>query len=281
MPEGDTIWRVAAALRQRILGAVVERVSQGPGTPRGGACGASWGGGLEGRRIEAIEPHGKHLIIRFEGGWALRTHLGREGSWWILRPRQPWPKPAWQARVVLETGDWVAVCFLAPTVELTRRPERSLRSLGPDLLAPSPELGEVLRRARARGPETALGELLLDQRVAAGIGNVYRCETLWAKRRSPWQPAGDLDDRSLRELYAYAAEALRQNAAPGRGFDRRFPDHARPAVHGRGGRPCPRCGTRIDVRRQGQLARYTYFCPACQRDPAPASGSGGAPSFTT
>jgi endonuclease-8 len=252
VPEGDTIWRVAAALRVRILGEVVERSSHT---------------GLEGRRIEGVDAVGKHLLIRFEGGWAVRTHLGMQGSWWVFRPGERWRKPAWQARLVLETRDWVAVCFLAPTVEVTRRPEESLRELGPDLLAADTQVAEVVRRARTADPSTPLGELLLDQRMAAGIGNVYRCETLWAKRRSPWQAIGELDDAQLQNLYAYAAAALRLNLA-GRGFGRRFPDHAAPAVHGRGGRPCPRCGTRIEVRRQGSLPRFTYFCPSCQPDPA-------------
>lgn len=257
MPEGDTIWRIAAALRPRILGKVVERSSHT---------------GLEGRRIEAIEAVGKHLVIRFGGGWAVRTHLGMEGSWWVFRPGERWRKPAWQARLVLETRDWVAVCFSAPTVEVTRRPEHSLRELGPDLLADDPAFDAVLRRARAAEPSTPLGELLLDQRVAAGIGNVYRCETLWAKRRSPWQAARELDDDQLRELYTYAAEALRLNLRD-EGFGRRFPDHAAPAVHGRGGHPCPRCGAGIQVRRQGSLARFTYFCPSCQPDPPNIHGA--------
>lgn len=251
MPEGDTIWRVAAALRARILGEVVERSSHT---------------GFEGRRVEAVDAVGKHLIIRFEGGWAVRTHLGMFGSWWVFRPRERWSLPAWQARVVLETRDWVAVCFLAPTVEVTRQPEQALRGLGPDLLAPEVDLDLVVRRARMLGGETPLGVLLLDQRVAAGIGNVYRCEILWAKRRSPWQPQEELDDPELRDLYAYGMEALRLNLH-GVGYRRRFPDHARAAVHSRGGRPCPRCGTPVEVRRQGTLARFTWFCPSCQPDP--------------
>jgi len=251
VPEGDTIWRVAAALRARILGQVVERSSHT---------------GLEARRIEAIDAVGKHLIIRFEGGWAVRTHLGMHGSWWVFRPGERWSLPAWQARLVLETPDWVAVCFTAPTVEVTRDPEQALRGLGPDLLAPDVDLDLVVRRARMVGGETPLGVLLLDQRVAAGIGNVYRCEILWAKRRSPWQAAEELDDAQLRDLYSYAVEALRLNVRS-EGYRRRFPDHLRPAVHSRGGRPCPRCGSLVQVRRQGVLARFTWFCPTCQPDP--------------
>jgi endonuclease-8 len=195
VPEGDTIWRVAAALRARIAGAIVRRSSHT---------------GLEGRRVEAVEAVGKHLLIRFEGGYVLHTHLGMYGSWYVLRPRERWRKPSWQARAVLETDEWVAVCFLAPTVKITRDAEIATHHLGPDLLRDEFELDVAVRRARALGAEVPLGELLLDQRVAAGIGNVYRCETLWT------------------------------------------------------GKPCPRCGTRIDSRRQGALARWTYFCPRCQ-----------------
>ena len=247
MPEGDTIWRVAAALRARIAGAIVRRSSHT---------------GLEGRRVEAVEAVGKHLLIRFEGGYVLHTHLGMYGSWYVLRPRERWRKPSWQARAVLETDEWVAVCFLAPTVKITRDAEIATHHLGPDLLRDEFELDVAVRRARALGAEVPLGELLLDQRVAAGIGNVYRCETLWAHRLSPWRSAGEISDDELRDLYAYARDALRLNLR-GR-FGRRFPDHAPAAVHARTGKPCPRCGTRIDSRRQGALARWTYFCPRCQ-----------------
>ncbi|MFZ0216401.1 MAG: DNA-formamidopyrimidine glycosylase family protein [Candidatus Dormiibacterota bacterium] len=257
MPEGDTIWRVAAALRTRISGAIVRRASHT---------------GLEGRRIEVVEPVGKHVLIRFDGGYTLRTHLGMHGSWYVHRPGERWRKPAWQARVVLETDEWVAVCFSAAAAEITRDVAAAVRHLGPDLLGDDPDLELVVQRARQLGAETALGELLLDQRVAAGIGNVYRCETLWAHRLNPWRPAGSLGDDELRALYAYARDALRLNVQ-GR-LARRFPDHPSAAVHGRTGRPCPRCRTPIGIRKQGALARWTYFCPRCQAvDGAPADPS--------
>jgi endonuclease VIII len=106
-----------------------------------------------------------------------------------------------------------------------------------------------------------VGELLLDQRVTAGIGNVYRCEVLWHERVNPWTQSATLTDKQLGALFEVAREAMRGNLAGG---PRRFPGYGKEAVHGRGGRPCPRCGTRIQVRAQGEHARLTYWCPACQ-----------------
>ena len=247
MPEGDTIWRTAAALQPRLAGRTVRRASHA---------------GLEGRRVESVEAVGKHLLIRFEGGWVLRTHMGMTGVWYVYRPGERWGKPAWRARVVLEVDDWVAVCFSAPVAELTQDVRASLRSLGPDLLADGVDLDEVVRRARALGPALPIGELLLDQRVCCGIGNVYRCETLWARGLSPWRGTGTVADEELRSAYGYAREAMRANL---QGSGRTFPGHGRPAVHGRRGRVCPRCGTRIESHRQGDLARWTYHCPGCQQ----------------
>jgi endonuclease-8 len=119
----------------------------------------------------------------------------------------------------------------------------------------------VVARARSSGV-TAVGELLLDQRVTAGVGNVYRCEALWRARINPWTKTADLDDARLAALFETAREAMRANLNGG--FDRRFPGYGKGAVHGRGGRPCPRCGARIQVRAQGEHARLTYWCPGCQ-----------------
>jgi endonuclease VIII len=247
MPEGDTIWRTAAALRQRLVGRTVRRSSHT---------------GLEDRLVEAVEPVGKHLLVRFEGGWVLRTHLGMTGTWHLYRPGERWRKPSFRARVLLECEDVVAVCFSAPTVELTRDARASLAHLGPDILAPGLDPEVIVRRARMAG-SSPLGEMLLDQRVCCGIGNVYKCEALWARRLDPWLPAADVPDEELRALFAYAREAMLANLQGG--IARRFPGHGRPAVHGRRGRPCPRCGTPVTARQQGEQARWTYFCPRCQR----------------
>jgi endonuclease-8 len=246
MPEGDTIWRTAAALRDRLVGCRVRRSSHQR---------------LEGCRVEAVEPVGKHLLIRFEGGWTLHSHMGMTGSWHLYRPAERWRKPAWKVRALLECDDVVAVCFSAPRVELTREAGAAVGHLGPDILAPELDLEQVVERARRLGP-VAVGGLLLDQRVCAGIGNVYKCEALWARRLDPWRSSTEVPDRELGELYAYARKAMVANLEGT--IDRRFPGHGSPAVHGRRGRPCPRCGSPIASRQQGEQARWTYYCPRCQ-----------------
>lgn len=249
MPEGDTIWRTASLLRSGLEGkrivaarpAVLER--------------------LAGSSVTAVEPVGKHLLIRFDSGLALHSHMRMRGAWHLYRPGERWRRPEWQLKAMLETEDVVAVCFAAPVVELVRNPAPSLGHLGPDILADDWPAAEVVARSRSLGPMAA-GELLLDQRVTAGIGNVYRCEALWQRRVNPWTSSADLTDEELAALFETARQAMRSNLRGG--FARRFPGHGRGAVHGRGRRPCPRCGTPISVRAQGEHARLTYWCPACQ-----------------
>jgi endonuclease-8 len=207
----------------------------------------------------AAEPNGKHLFLRFDSGLALHTHLGLHGSWHLYRQGERWRLPERAASVVLEFPDSVAVCFRAARADLEHGRE-SVRHLGQDVLALDfdPEL--AARRARALALRT-VGEALLDQRAAAGIGNVFRCEALWSHGVSPFRALGDCGDPLLAELFATGAQLVRANArvsAP-----RRFP-HGRAAVHGRAGRPCPRCGTRVQARRLGELPRVAYWCPGCQ-----------------
>jgi endonuclease-8 len=249
MPEGDTIWRTAAALREHVGGRVVTAVRP----PRLA--------GLAGRTLETVEPVGKHLLMRFSDGWTLHSHMRMTGSWHLYRPGERWRRPQHLARAVLEFDDRVAVCFSAPVLDLVRSGREPLTHLGPDLLAPDADLDAVVVRARAVGP-MALGELLLDQRVCAGIGNVYKCETLWQLRLDPWRSSADLDDAALRRVFDTARAAMVANVGPR--APRRF--EGRPgAVHGRRGRPCPRCGTPVRTRSQGEQARITYWCPECQR----------------
>lgn len=247
MPEGDTIWRTAAALRPRLVGSRVRRSSHT---------------GLEDREVLAVDAVGKHLLIRFEGGWVLHSHMGMTGSWHIYRPGERWRKPAWRARAMLECDDVVAVCFSAPRVELTRDAGAPVAHLGPDILDPDFDAGRAMERARSSA-RTAIGEVLLDQRVCAGIGNVYRCEALWEHRVSPWLEVGAIDDERLRALFEWTREAMRGNLRGG--IARRFGNGRPAAAHGRRSKPCPRCGTAIATRQQGDPARWTYYCPECQR----------------
>ena len=253
MPEGDTIWRTAEKLRAALKGKKV--VVAKPDTLKR----------FVGRTVTDVKPAGKHLLIRFDNGLAIHSHMRMQGAWHVYPQGAAWRRPAWQMKALLETEDTVAVCFGAPVIELVRDEATTIGHLGPDILADDWDAAEVVKRARSGPPSTA-GEILLDQRVTAGIGNVYRCEALWHRRVNPWTPTAQLDDDQLRMLFETAREAMRANIKGG-GFERRFPGYGKGAVHGRGGRPCPRCGTRIQVRAQGEHARLTYWCPACQ--PAP------------
>jgi endonuclease-8 len=245
MPEGDTIYRTAEALRRRLLGKPVVEAR-----PRDLAR-------LTGSTVTAVEPVGKHLLVRFSSGLVLHSHMRMNGTWHIYMPGQRWLKPERLARAVLATDDTIAVCFNAPLVRLTREPEVS--HLGPDVLADDFDLALVVSRARG-SPAPTLGELLLDQKVAAGIGNVFKCEALWWLRLDPWLPPERLDDTRLAELYRTAHDFMRPNR---QGLGRRFP-YGDAAVHGRAGRPCRRCSSLIKAQAQGVQARTTYYCPSCQ-----------------
>jgi len=249
MPEGDTIWRTAATLREALEGNRIE-VAKPDALKR-----------FTGRTVIEVKPVGKHLLIRFDNGLAIHSHMRMQGAWHVYRRGERWRRPAWQAKALLETADAVAVCFSAPVIDVVRDEAAKVGHLGPDILADEWSVDEVVARARQMGSRPA-GELLLDQRVTAGIGNVYRCEALWQRKVSPFKLVSELTDDELKGLFETARQAMRANLEGGR--DRRFPGYGRGAVHGRGGRPCPRCGTRIRVRAQGEQARLVYWCPACQ-----------------
>ena len=253
MPEGDTIWRTAATLRTALVGRLIKN-ARPDGLSR-----------LIGSTVTTVEPVGKHLVIRFDNGLALHSHMRMRGVWQLYRPGEHWRRPAWQLKAMLETDDAVAACFAAPVVELVRNVAPRLGHLGPDILAGDWSVAGVVKRARDLNP-VAIGEVLLDQRVTAGIGNVYRCEALWQRQVNPWTPTADLTDVQLTELFETAREAMRANLESK--MRRTFPGYGRGAVHGRAGRPCPRCGTAIRVRGLGENPRLAYWCPACQPEPS-------------
>jgi endonuclease-8 len=250
MPEGDTIWRTAETLRGGLQGKRV--VAAKPDALRR----------LAGTTVTEVKPVGKHLLIRFDNGLALHSHMRMRGAWHVYRRGESWRRPTWQMKALLETDDVTAVCFAAPVIDLVRDETTRVGHLGPDILGDGWQAAEVIKRARSLG-SIAVGELLLEQRVTAGIGNVYRCEALWQRRVNPWKRSSELSDEDLTALFETARDAMRANLE-GRTYERRFPGYGKEAVHGRGGRPCLRCGTRIRVRAQGEHARLTYWCPACQ-----------------
>jgi endonuclease-8 len=273
MPEGDTLFRTAAGLRPYLVGRTVTAArTGGPGAvPQVQR--------VVGREITAVEALGKNLIIRFDNGLEIRTHLRMNGSWHRYRPGERWRRPPGRARLVLEVPGAVAVCFDAPVVELLEiRAEglhQPLAALGPDLLDPAwgPDTeAEAVRRLRDPGrAERAVGEALIDQRALAGIGNVYKSEVLYIERVDPWAAVGELPDATLVALVATARRLLAANADRRAGPERVTTDRARAAageplwVYDRAGRPCRRCGTPIARRRQGSdLPRLTFWCPRCQ-----------------
>lgn len=276
MPEGDTVHRVARALGREIGGREVLAVSL---HDRGQVP------ELAGRAVVGVEPVGKHMFIHFSGGWSVRIHLGMNGAWRRLHVRQRQPS---NPTVSLVVGETAYVCSGAYRAELLRtaaaRRHPKVARLGPDLLAAPPEVGEAVRRARHpayAGRE--IGDLLLDQRVAAGIGNVYKSEVLFECGIHPRTPVGQLTEEALRSLFDKAAHLMRLNLLARRRTHvplkrRPTPSSQRLWVYRRAGRPCLDCGTPIERFLQGDMARSTYFCPTCQgpgRGEAPSTGSDG------
>ena len=258
MPEGDTIHRTAERLRAALLGATVVRLE----APRRRVRGPS-----PGERVDDVEARGKHLLIRCSGGLTVHTHMRMSGSWHVYRPGERWRRSRGAMVVLLETEEAQAVCFSAPVVEVLDAPEIArhprLKALGPDLCEPSPDLDEVMRRLDRLGAadlSVEIGVALLDQTVAAGIGNVHRSEVPWACRVDPWRRLVAVDDGTRRALYSTAHGLLRANLSSHR--RRTVPQGL--AVYGRAGRACRRCGARIEARRQGTQARVVWWCPACQ-----------------
>ena len=279
MPEGDTIYRAARTLHRALAGQAVTRFeSVFPALTR-----VDEDTPLAGRTIERVSAAGKHLLISFSGGLVLRTHMRMNGSWHIYRPCERWQRSRRDMRIVIATGAFEAVGFNIPVAEWltprTRERQDDLRLMGPDLLGETFDADEAIRRMRAQ-PDLALADALLNQRIVAGIGNVYKSEVLFICRLDPFATVGDAGDDSLRAALATARKLLKANVAmPSSaivtytGFRRttgRLRASERLYVYGRARKPCRRCGTPIRVRAQGPHARLTYWCPECQ---SPVTGN--------
>ena len=265
MPEGDTIFRAARTLDRALAQREVLNARSSVAKVRADR--------LVGARISNVEARGKHLLIHFEDGRALHSHMGMHGSWHIYRPGERWQRPPAQGRCVLETDAFVAVCFGAPTLELLSRAalgdHEQLRHLGPDLIvSDGPDSG--LARLRQHG-ELPIGQALMQQWIVAGIGNVYKSEVLFLCGVSPFTRVRELSDESLQRLVETAQRLLRRNLS---GAPRRtrnaLGDAERYWVYRRSGSPCHRCGTTVRMRRQEPGARSTYYCPECQPEDAEA-----------
>ncbi|HSG79388.1 MAG TPA: DNA-formamidopyrimidine glycosylase family protein [Acidimicrobiia bacterium] len=261
MPEGDTILQAATRLREAFDGAVLEAVEGShPDVRREGRR-------LVGHRVTGVESVGKHLLVHVDRGWSLRTHLGMPGSWHLYREGERWRRSPGAARVVLRSGPWVAVCFAAPSVQIAPTPmvlER-IGHLGPDTIDDDFDAGEAVRRAGRLSDDTPAIDIVLDQRVMAGVGNVFANEILFLEGIHPLRLLGTLDDAALSALVARAHRLLRANRSPGSrattGSSRRGEELW---VYGRSGRPCRRCGTPLAQGRGGANRRVITWCPSCQ-----------------
>lgn len=244
MPEGDSLHRAALRL-QPLVGQRLSATS-----PNARAAALQVAEQIDGRTLESVSAHGKNLVLRFERGVVVRSHLRMSGRW-TVRPRD---STASSAPWLILRGERVeAVLWNGPVLELHTR---ALARLGPDILAIPPQIDAMLARMRRADPARTFGETLLDQSVVAGIGNMWLAESLWAVGLSPWRRLGELDEAERRGALEVAATAMRAAVDDGR--------HGPHRVYRRAGRPCPRCGTRIKAWGQGDANRMSYWCPTCQ-----------------
>lgn len=259
MPEGDVVWLTARRLREALAGRVLARSDFR--VPRYATA------DLRGRTVLDTVPRGKHLLTRVEDGLTVHTHLLMEGRWQIRRAG-PAPRDH-RVRLVLANAEWQAVGYSLGLVELLRTAEedRAVGHLGPDLLDPSWGPGTAAEAVARLGEQPArpIGEALLDQTRLAGIGNVYKAEVLFLRGVNPWARVGDVPGLpALVELSHRLLDANKDRHGHITTGDRgRGREHW---VYGRAGRPCRRCGTRIE-RAEQTGGRVTFWCPRCQ--PAP------------
>ena len=228
---------------------------------------------LAGDRVGAAEAVGKHHLLRFESDRVLHSHLMMSGVWRLL-PASREPRRA-GLFVALWTAGHVAALYRCPRVRLLEPGEplpRDLRATGPDLLGDEVDPGSATARALGRlEPTRQVGEALLDQRVVAGVGNVYKSEACFLSGIDPWRPVGSLSEQEAATLGSVAARLLAEGVRDGGPIRTWRPPDAPPRarertwVYGRPGRPCRRCGARIRSRGQGDANRTTYWCAACQR----------------
>jgi endonuclease-8 len=264
MPEGDTILWAATRMRPVLEGQVPDAVTMPsrPGRLRGSAGQNRWPAQLSGRRVEAIETRGKNLFLVFEGGLAMHSHLKMTGAWGVYSPGKPWHRSPNRAWIVFETPRGTVVEFDGPVLELMTtsrlRIDKRFSRLGPDILRPAGfDHAAFLARARAGETGRVLGDVLLDQNVVAGIGNIWKAEGCWEAQLSPWRLIESVSDDELRLIIDRNRPRMLKSGLEG-------PERAESQVYGRAGRPCPRCGAEIVSRRQGDGARITYWCPGCQ-----------------
>jgi endonuclease VIII len=255
--EGDSVLRIARRLDERLAGHEVSVRTPGQRRPDGLSVRE-----LDGRVLERAESRGKHLLLHFEGGLALHAHMGMRGSWQLVERGERWRRPARDAWIALAGNGAEAVNFGGSRLRIVRESQLShdpkLARLGPDILAEDFDPGVAAARIRSAGPDLKLGEALLGQRLVAGIGNIFRSEGCFEAGLDPNAPIGAVRDDELVGVLEATRQLMLEAVETGRQPHR---------VYGKAGRPCPRCGTKILSRAQGESARITYWCPRCQPPP--------------
>jgi endonuclease VIII len=259
MPEGDTILRAANRMRPVLEGIVPEEIA----TPQPRHARDRWPERLAGRSVLGVGTHGKHLFLRFEGDLVLHSHLRMTGAWAVHPCGAHWRRAPRRAWLVLRARGHEVVEFDGPVLELMTasrsRFDQRLAALGPDVLAPEFDGERFLARLRADDPARAIGDALLDQRIVAGIGNIWKVEGCWGAGVDPWRPLRAVGNAEALALIEGLRRRMRAAAEEPRASrrDRR--------VYNRAGMPCPRCEGAIRARGQGDDNRTTYWCPGCQR----------------
>jgi endonuclease VIII len=258
VPEGDTIHHAANRIRPVLAGRVPDEVA----TPHPRFGMDRWPQRLAGRAVEAVDAHGKHLFLHWEGGLVLHSHLRMTGWWGVSREGERWRRSPRRAWLVLRAAGHEVVQFDGPVLELMTesrtRLDQRIAGLGPDVLAERFDGERFLRRLREDDPTRPIGDALLDQRTIAGLGTIWRSEGLFAAGIDPWRPTADVSDEEA--LAVVEAVRPRMARSAREGFNER---DAR--IYGAGGRPCPRCGTIVRSRGQGENNRRLRWCPNCQR----------------
>jgi len=267
VPEGDVLRLTAERLGAALVGSPLVRADlRWP---------SAAGVDLVGATVRESVAYGKHLLLRTDDGRTLHTHLRMDGSWRVARtgtPEAAGRNPA--VRAVLATRAWTCLGLQLGMLDVlrTRDEPRLLGHLGPDVLGDDfPDRLEEGARRLGSDPRRPVCVALLDQRTVAGIGTIWTAESLFATRRWPWTPVGDLDHAARRELLATARRLMSRSVEVGR---RTGLGAVEQSVHGRHRAPCRRCRTPVAL---GSTAgpglrpdggeRAIYWCPSCQAPP--------------
>ena len=256
MPEGDTLRWHANRIRPVLEGRAPDEVR-----PHARFTHDRLVERMQGVTCTEVESRGKNLLLHFDGGWVLHSHLGMVGTWGVYRGGRRWGRSPRRAWLVMRVGGVEIVQFDGPTLQLLTegrvRFEPRLARLGPDVLDDEFDYRECLRRLRLDDPTRPIGDSLLGQTILAGIGNMWKAEGCWEAQVDPWRPMREVSDEEVTRIIELVRPRMIDSGIHG-------PMSIEAKVYGRAGQPCPRCGTRIAQRGQREDNRLTYWCPGCQ-----------------